>query len=181
MKQNEMDNFIDAKKSECLNELTTGGGILEDVPQAIIKGVMWNTIYEPIGDRLCTPVSREWCTDNGKYFGSYVLFDWDTFFCGILSSIQDKEIAYQQIKSIFQEMTQDGMIPNFSSQRGKSFDRSQPPVGSYCILKLYRPTDGLPVGLQIMGKPFDESTVIRAAYTFEQNTNYHTKRPPEVA
>ena len=42
-------------------------------------------------------------------------------------------------------------------------------------------TDGLPIGLQIMGKPFDEPTVLRAAYTFEQNTDYHTKRPPEVA
>ena len=42
-------------------------------------------------------------------------------------------------------------------------------------------TDGLPIGLQIMGKPFDEPTVLRAAYTFEQNTDYHTRRPPEVA
>ncbi|MDD3245838.1 MAG: Asp-tRNA(Asn)/Glu-tRNA(Gln) amidotransferase subunit GatA [Methanosarcina sp.] len=42
-------------------------------------------------------------------------------------------------------------------------------------------TDGLPIGLQIMGKPFDEPTVLRAAYTFEQNTDHHTKRPPEVA
>ena len=42
-------------------------------------------------------------------------------------------------------------------------------------------TDGLPIGLQIMGKPFDEETVLRAAYTFEKNTDYHTKRPPEVA
>ncbi|MDI9394366.1 MAG: Asp-tRNA(Asn)/Glu-tRNA(Gln) amidotransferase subunit GatA [Euryarchaeota archaeon] len=42
-------------------------------------------------------------------------------------------------------------------------------------------TDGLPIGLQIIGKPFDEPSVLRAAYTFEQNTDYHTKRPPEVA
>jgi aspartyl-tRNA(Asn)/glutamyl-tRNA(Gln) amidotransferase subunit A len=42
-------------------------------------------------------------------------------------------------------------------------------------------TDGLPIGLQIMGKPFDEPAVLRAAYTFEQNTDYHTKRPREVA
>ena len=41
-------------------------------------------------------------------------------------------------------------------------------------------TDGLPIGLQIMGKPFDEPTVLRAAFTFEQNTDFHTKRPPEV-
>jgi len=38
----------------------------------------------------------------------------------------------------------------------------------------------LPIGLQIMGKPFDEATVLRAAYTFEQNTDYHMKRPQGV-
>ena len=42
-------------------------------------------------------------------------------------------------------------------------------------------SEGLPIGLQIMGKPFDEPAVLRAAYTFEQNTDCHTKRPPEVA
>ncbi|OPY57321.1 MAG: Glutamyl-tRNA(Gln) amidotransferase subunit A [Pelotomaculum sp. PtaU1.Bin035] len=39
--------------------------------------------------------------------------------------------------------------------------------------------DGMPVGLQLMGKHFDEGTLIRVAYTFEQNTNYH-KRFPEI-
>jgi aspartyl-tRNA(Asn)/glutamyl-tRNA(Gln) amidotransferase subunit A len=41
--------------------------------------------------------------------------------------------------------------------------------------------DGLPVGLQIIGKPFDENTILQAAYSFEQNTDHHTKRPGEVA
>lgn len=37
--------------------------------------------------------------------------------------------------------------------------------------------DGLPVGLQIIGKPFDESTVLRAAHAYEQNTEHHKLRP----
>ena len=40
--------------------------------------------------------------------------------------------------------------------------------------------NGLPVGLQIMGKHFDEETIIRTAYTFEQNTDFHTKAPEVV-
>lgn len=42
-------------------------------------------------------------------------------------------------------------------------------------------TDGLPIGLQIIGKHFDETTVLRAAYSFEQNTEHHIRRPAEVA
>lgn len=37
--------------------------------------------------------------------------------------------------------------------------------------------DGLPVGLQIIGKHFDESTVYRAAHAFEQETDYHKQKP----
>lgn len=37
---------------------------------------------------------------------------------------------------------------------------------------------GLPIGLQIIGKHFDEGTVLRVAYTFEQNTDYHLRKPP---
>ncbi|WP_163528699.1 Asp-tRNA(Asn)/Glu-tRNA(Gln) amidotransferase subunit GatA [Halobacillus ihumii] len=38
-------------------------------------------------------------------------------------------------------------------------------------------TDGLPIGLQIIGKHFDESTVYRTAHAFEQATDFHKQRP----
>ena len=37
---------------------------------------------------------------------------------------------------------------------------------------------GMPIGLQLAGRPFDEATVIRAAYAYEQATDWHTRRPP---
>ncbi|MBQ3541117.1 MAG: Asp-tRNA(Asn)/Glu-tRNA(Gln) amidotransferase subunit GatA, partial [Phascolarctobacterium sp.] len=33
--------------------------------------------------------------------------------------------------------------------------------------------DGMPVGMQLIGKILDEETILRAAYTFEQATEYH--------
>jgi aspartyl-tRNA(Asn)/glutamyl-tRNA(Gln) amidotransferase subunit A len=37
---------------------------------------------------------------------------------------------------------------------------------------------GLPVGLQIAGRPFDEETVLRAGHAYEQNTDWHGRVPP---
>jgi len=37
--------------------------------------------------------------------------------------------------------------------------------------------EGLPIGLQIMGKHLDEGMLLRVAYTFEQNTDFHLKKP----
>ncbi|MFA5095775.1 MAG: Asp-tRNA(Asn)/Glu-tRNA(Gln) amidotransferase subunit GatA [Candidatus Omnitrophota bacterium] len=37
--------------------------------------------------------------------------------------------------------------------------------------------NGLPVGLQILGKPLAEGTLFRMAYTYEQNTAWHTMKP----
>lgn len=37
--------------------------------------------------------------------------------------------------------------------------------------------EGLPLGLQIIGKHFDESTIYRVAHAFEQATDYHKQKP----
>jgi len=38
-------------------------------------------------------------------------------------------------------------------------------------------SDGLPIGIQVLGKPFDEETVIHVAHAYEQNTNWREKKP----
>ena len=37
--------------------------------------------------------------------------------------------------------------------------------------------DGMPIGLQIIGKHFDEATVLRLAYAYEQATEWHRRKP----
>jgi len=37
-------------------------------------------------------------------------------------------------------------------------------------------SDGLPIGLQLIGRPFGEEAIIRAGYAFEQATEWHKKK-----
>lgn len=37
--------------------------------------------------------------------------------------------------------------------------------------------EGLPIGLQILGNHFCEENILRVAYSFEQNTGYHSMKP----
>ena len=37
--------------------------------------------------------------------------------------------------------------------------------------------EGLPIGLQIIGRPFDEATILRVAHTYERATPWHAMKP----
>ena len=37
--------------------------------------------------------------------------------------------------------------------------------------------NNLPVGMQIIGKPFAEETILRVAHAYEQATEWHKRRP----
>ena len=36
---------------------------------------------------------------------------------------------------------------------------------------------GMPIGMQVIGKPFDEATILRIAYNYEQATEWHKRKP----
>ena len=38
-------------------------------------------------------------------------------------------------------------------------------------------SDGLPIGMQIIGKRFDESTILSIAHAYEQQSDWHKKKP----
>lgn len=108
---------------------------MAEVYAAIQTCMAWDTIYDPEGDRVISPVSRLWNLN----WGGFVLFDWDTYFAAYLAGMDNKELAYANAIEITHERTERGFIPNFATVVDlKSRDRSQPPVGALIVRELYR-------------------------------------------
>ncbi|MBI2170917.1 MAG: amidase [Chloroflexi bacterium] len=70
-----------------------------------------------------------------------------------------------------QERTNQGLLTRFTSPFNST---GLPAISVPCGFD----ADGLPVGLQIVGRAFDEATVLRVAYAYEQATAWHGRRPP---
>ncbi len=96
--------------------------------RAVQSALGWNTVYDPIKKRVCTPVTRNW--NRGKKIN---LFCWDTFFGALMLSLENEKFSYLNIKAILDEMTEDGMIPNAQDSH-----HSQPFVGSMMLEEIYR-------------------------------------------
>jgi aspartyl-tRNA(Asn)/glutamyl-tRNA(Gln) amidotransferase subunit A len=69
-----------------------------------------------------------------------------------------------------------------SPTRNNAATRNTSPFDVYGLPTISVPcgftSAGLPVGLQISGAPFTESTVLALAHAYEQSTDWHTRRPP---
>ncbi len=38
--------------------------------------------------------------------------------------------------------------------------------------------DGLPIGIQLIGRPFEEASILRLGHAYEQAAGWHIRRPP---
>ena len=133
----EIDAALKRAQEEWLASTVRADGELDEGLTALRRSLLWNMVYESRHDRVITPVSRNWCRGRGGIFGDYVLFDWDTFFCAMQYGLLDKKLAYAAFFSIIEELTPEGMIPNFGCATGQSRDRSEPQVGALCAWRLY--------------------------------------------
>ena len=124
-----------AQASQTYAQAVAREGKTADVVDAIQTVLGWDTIYEPEGRRVLSPVSRVWSVS----WGGYVVFDWDTFFAATMASVGDRDLAYADAIETLRGETQQGFVANYARAGGwKSSDRSEPPVGAITVLGLYQ-------------------------------------------
>ena len=112
----------------------TVGGLFEGAPEAIGNSMFRNTLYAPQFDLIFPSISRAWA--HG--WGNWVVGEWDCFFGALLTSLEDEAQTSAGIRAILSSQTDTGVVPNMASGNGISPDRSQPPVGSYVVWKVYQ-------------------------------------------
>ena len=110
------------------------GGLFEGAPEAIGNSMFWNTLYAPQYDLIFPSISRAWAHGSGNW----VVGEWDCFFGALLTSLEDEAQTSAGIRAILSSQTDTGVVPNMTSGKGISPDRSQPPVGSYVVWKVYQ-------------------------------------------
>jgi aspartyl-tRNA(Asn)/glutamyl-tRNA(Gln) amidotransferase subunit A len=83
-----------------------------------------------------------------------------------------------------EKVTQDIEIDGVTQNAGTAFLRLTMPFNLAGLPAVSLPcgftTDGLPIGLQIAGKPFEEATVLRMAHAYQQLTDWHRREPGTV-
>ena len=110
-------------------------GLFEGAPEAIGNSMFWNTLYAPQFDLIFPSISSAWAQGG---LGSWVVGEWDCFFGALLTSLEDEAQTSAGVHAILSSQTEAGVVPNMSGSGGTSPDRSQPPVGSYVVWKVYQ-------------------------------------------
>lgn len=129
----DIERLIDSKE-QAYETSTQKYNDLQEAYEAMQSVMAWNLFYDAENDRGLASVSRVW----NEAWGGYIIFDWDTYFAALMASIDFKELAYSNAIAITHANTERGFVPNLEASYGlKSFDRSQPPVGSLICKLIY--------------------------------------------
>jgi glycogen debranching enzyme len=131
----EIKSVIHNQKTQLQQIADTKFGNQAEIFLAVQAGIAWNTIFEPKYKRVVSTVGRLW---NAEY-GGYCLFGWDNFFLAFMCGLDKRELAFANLIEHITSLTKEGFIPNDDRGNGsKSFDRSQPPVGSIMAWEIYK-------------------------------------------
>jgi hypothetical protein len=115
------------------------GGPFEGAPAAIVNNLFWMILYQPGSHRLYTPAGRRWIFPRPD--GSpdhWTIFAWDSFFNALELAVESPKLAADAVRAVLETQYPNGNIPNWRGRYGGTADRSQPPVGAYCTLKLFQ-------------------------------------------
>ncbi|MCP2605074.1 hypothetical protein NLC29_02850, partial [Candidatus Aminicenantes bacterium AH-873-B07] len=121
-------------------------GEWEGLISSIYNNLTWMRLYQPDKGRIYIPAGRRWIFPKPDGTPDlWTIFEWDAFFNALEVSIEDCRLAKQEIEAVLDTQYPWGNIPNWRSAHNGSPDRSQPPIGSFTVLKTYYKCDDISI------------------------------------
>lgn len=136
-----IDALLKEEQKRYMKKRVKIDGFHKGVPDAITNNLFWMSLYQPGFHRLYIPAGRRWIfpkPDGNPDF--WTIFEWDSFFNALEVSVESPKHAKDIIRSVLETQYPNGNIPNWRGKFGGTPDRSQPPVGTYVVLKLFQKT-----------------------------------------
>lgn len=128
-----IDGILDQKAKQYDERRPHMQGLFAGASEPIGNSMFWNTLYVPALALEFPSISRNWA--HG--FGGWVVGEWDCFFGSLLTNVEDAAQTTNSVRAILLAQGPNGVVPNVDAASGTSPDRSQPPVGSFVVLKNY--------------------------------------------
>jgi len=138
-----VDDLLTAARQRYLASRPAATGDWGDFVGAIANNLNNSRVYSSDDRVVFHTVGRGWA--DGKP-NNAPLFGWDSFFNGLLASLDDPRTGQQTVRSILSWAAPEGFVPNFAHwDRNPSrypnrmcHLRSQPPVGALCVWKMHQ-------------------------------------------
>jgi len=134
-----IDHMLEEEKNRYSSKRVRIQGLYEGAARAITNNLFWTMLYQPGKHRLYTPGGRGWIFSTpDENPGHWKIFEWDSFFNALGAAVESSKHAKDILKAVLETQYPNGNIPNWRSRFGGTPDRSQPPIGSYVVLKLFQ-------------------------------------------
>jgi len=134
-----IDTFLQEESRRYERKRVSVEGLYGGVEKAVTNNLFWTTLYQTGYHRFYIPAGRRWIfpAPGGKE-DHWTIFEWDAFFNALLVSTESTKHAKDMLRAVLETQYPNGNIPNWRGRFGGTPDRSQPPIGSYVVLKCFQ-------------------------------------------
>ena len=134
-----IDTILKQEKNRYEKSRVKIDGLYQGAAKSITNNLFWSLLYQTGEHRIYSPPGRSLFLSNPEENQDHwTIFAWNSFFSALEASIESFKHAGEIVTSVLETQYPNGNIPNWRSSFGGTPDRSQPPIGSYVVLKLFQ-------------------------------------------
>ncbi|MFC2161549.1 trehalase family glycosidase [Acidobacteriota bacterium] len=134
-----IDTILKQEKNRYEKSRVKIDGLYQGAAKSITNNIFWSLLYQTGKHRMYSPLGRsQFVGGPEENQDHWTVYEWNSFFSALEASIESFKHAGEIVTSVLETQYPNGNIPNWKSRFGGTPDRSQPPIGSYVVLKLFQ-------------------------------------------